>query len=274
MKIGIIGYGSMGKMLLEKFIETKSVKEADIFLSTEKFEEIENLNKQYRQINICKENIDAAKNADILFLCVKPLDIMPVLSEIISGIKNSCHIISLAGYILFQQLEQICVNQKISKIMPSVTAEVYKSMTLICHNDYVKDEDKNRIEQLLECFGKNIRVTESELGMASDLTSSMPGFICAILKVITNEAEKRASISKETIAAMVTETMYGTGKLLVEKNITFDDLINRVATKGGITEEGTKVIYEKLPPVINEVFEKTSQKVELTIEKIKNLLIP
>ena len=269
MKIGIIGYGSMGKMLLEKFIETKSVKESDIFLSTEKFEEIMNLNKIYPQINICKENTDTAKNADILFLCVKPLDITLVLSEVINNIKDNCHIISLAGYILFQQLEQICAKRKISKVMPSVTAEVYKSMTLICHNDYVKDEDKNRIEQLLECFGKNIRVTESELGMASDLTSSMPGFICAILKVITNEAEKHTSISRDRIVTMVTETMYGTGKLLVEKNITFDDLINRVATKGGITEEGTKVIDEKLPQVMNEMFEKTSQKIELTIEKIK-----
>jgi len=269
MKIGIIGYGSMGKMLLEKFIETKSIKESDIFLSTEKFEEIMNLNKIYPQINICKENRDAAKNADILFLCVKPLDIMPVLSEIIGNIKDDCHIISLAGYILFQQLEQICTNRKITKVMPNVNAEVYSSITLVCHNDYVKDADKNRIEQLLECFGKNIRVTESELGIASDLTSSMPGFICAILKVITNVAEKHTTISKEQIATMVTETMYGTGKLLVEKNITFDDLINRVATKGGITEEGARVIDEKLPPVIDEMFEKTLQKIELTIEKVK-----
>ncbi|MCL1832904.1 MAG: NAD(P)-binding domain-containing protein [Leptospirales bacterium] len=89
MKIGIIGYGSMGKMLLEKFIETKSVNEADIFLATEIFEDIVNLNKIYPQINICKENIVAAKNADILFLCVKPLDITLLLSEIISSIKNN-----------------------------------------------------------------------------------------------------------------------------------------------------------------------------------------
>ena len=270
MKVGIIGYGNMGKMLLEKFIETESIKASDISLSTEIFEDIKNLNNIYPQINICKKNVDAAKNVDILFICVKPLDMSLVLSEIIGSINDNCHIVSLAGYILFQQLEQICTGRKISKIMPSVTAEVYESMTLVCHNEYVKDEDKNRIEQLLECFGKNIRVTESELGMASDFCSSMPGFIAAILKVITNEAEKYTSLSKETIVKMVTETMYGTGKLLVEKNITFDDLINKVATKGGVTEEGTKVIEEKLPQVMNEMFEKTLRKIELIIEKTKH----
>ena len=68
---------------------------------------------------------------------------------------------------------------------------------------------------------------------------------------------------------MLTETIYGTGKLLVEKNITFDTLINRVATKGGVTEEGTKVIDEKLPQIINEMFEKTSRKIELIIERTR-----
>jgi pyrroline-5-carboxylate reductase len=56
----------------------------------------------------------------------------------------------------------------------------------------------------------------------------------------------------DDIVRMVIETMYGTGKLLLEKGITFDNLINRVATKGGITEEGTKTIENKLPEIIIE----------------------
>jgi len=54
--------------------------------------------------------------------------------------------------------------------------------------------------------------------------------------------------------------MYGTGKLLLDKNMSFDELINRVATKGGITEEGVKIIEKKLPETINEMFEKTLEK--------------
>jgi pyrroline-5-carboxylate reductase len=52
MRIGIIGYGSMGKMLLQKLIETKSVIESDLFLSTEIYDKIVNLNNVYPQINI------------------------------------------------------------------------------------------------------------------------------------------------------------------------------------------------------------------------------
>ncbi|MDR1325232.1 MAG: hypothetical protein LBK00_04265 [Treponema sp.] len=54
--------------------------------------------------------------------------------------------------------------------------------------------------------------------------------------------------------------------------MTFEELINRVATKGGITEEGTKIIGGKLPGIINEVFEKTLEKREIITEKAQKIL--
>ncbi|MDR0561852.1 MAG: hypothetical protein LBG73_04105, partial [Spirochaetaceae bacterium] len=86
-------------------------------------------------------------------------------------------------------------------------------------------------------------------------------------KVITDEAEKHAALDKKQIIQMVIETVYGTEKLLLEKEMTFDNLIDRVATKGGITEEGVKIIEEKLPEVINEMFIKTLEKRKITTEK-------
>ena len=161
-KIGIIGYGSMGKMICSKFIESKIIKEADLFIANRTYEKIMHLNTSYPQINVCKNNTGAAKNADMIFICVKPLKIKNVLLEIIKDIKNSCHIISLNGSVLFKQLEQICINRKISKVIPSVTAEINQSVTLMCHNDYVKNEDKNNLKELLECFGTALEIPEKK----------------------------------------------------------------------------------------------------------------
>jgi pyrroline-5-carboxylate reductase len=272
-KIGIIGYGSMGKMMLLKFAKSEMVDEPNLFIANRTFEKIIDLNKIYPKINICKNNIELAKNADILFICVKPLEIKVVLMEIMNEINNNCHIISLNGSVLFNQLEQICGNMKVSKVIPSVTAEINQSVTLVCHNNLVEDENKNYLNKLLESFGTVIEIPEMEIGMGSELTSCMPGFIGAIFKVITDEAEKHTSINKKDIVKMVIETMYGTGKLLLEKEMTFDNLIDRVATKGGITEEGTKIIEKKLPVIINEMFEKTLEKRRATTEKAKNEFI-
>jgi pyrroline-5-carboxylate reductase len=269
-KIGVIGYGSMGKMILEKFINSRIIEAENIFIANRTYDKIINLNRNFPQINISKENDYVAENVDILFICVKPLEIKTVLMEIISGVKDNCHIISLNGSILFKQLEQICVNKKISKVIPSVTAEINKSVTLICHNDNVKDDDKTILKILLECFGITIEIPEMEIGMISELTSCMPGFIGAMFKVITDEAEKHTKINKKDIIKMVIETMYGTGKLLLEKDMTFDDLIKRVATKKGITEEGTKVIENKFPETIEEMFVKTLEKRKTIAESAQN----
>jgi pyrroline-5-carboxylate reductase len=268
-KVGIIGYGSMGKMLFSKFIESKIINETNLFISNRTYNKINDLNRIYSKINICKNNIDLGKEVDTLFICVKPLEIKIVLNEIFKDMKNDCHIVSLNGSVLFKQLEQICINRKISKVIPSVTAEINQSVTLTCHNNFVGNGDKDELKRLLESFGTVIEIPETEMGMGSELTSCMPGFIGAIFKVITDEAEKHTLVNKKDIIEMVLETMYGTGKLLLEKGMTFDNLIDRVATKGGITEEGTKIIGERLPEIINEMFEKTLEKRKTTMEKVE-----
>ncbi|MDR1839616.1 MAG: NAD(P)-binding domain-containing protein [Treponema sp.] len=268
-KIGIIGYGSMGKMIFYKFIEAKVIPENNIFLSNRTYDKIIDLKTIFPKLNIYKSNRDVAKNANILFICVKPFEIKYVLTEIIAEVNDDCHIVSLNGSVLFEQIEKICKNRKISKVIPSVTAEINQSVTLICHNKYVKNSDKNTLNLLLESFGTIAEIPEAEIGMGSELTSCMPGFIGAIFKVITDEAEKHTSIDKNEIIKMVVETLCGTGKLLLEKEMTFEQLINRVATKGGITEEGTKVIDAKMPEIINELFEKTLEKRKITAEKVQ-----
>jgi pyrroline-5-carboxylate reductase len=149
-KIGIIGYGSMGKMILSKFTQSKIIDESDLFIANRTFEKIRDLKEIYPKINICKNNIDLVKNVDILFICVKPTEIKTVLTEIFRKIKNDCHIVSLNGSISLNQLEQICVNKKISKVIPSITAEVNQSVTLVCHNNVVEDENKNYLKKLSE----------------------------------------------------------------------------------------------------------------------------
>ncbi|MDR1073733.1 MAG: NAD(P)-binding domain-containing protein [Treponema sp.] len=53
MKIGIIGYGSIGKMILEKFIEAKIVEQEKLFVSNRTYDKIMDLNEIYPRLNIC-----------------------------------------------------------------------------------------------------------------------------------------------------------------------------------------------------------------------------
>ena len=63
--------------------------------------------------------------------------------------------------------------------------------------------------------------------------------------------------------------MRGTANYLLEKDVAFEELVSRVATKGGITEEGTKVINVKLPEIISEIFARTLEKLRVTTENVQ-----
>ena len=68
---------------------------------------------------------------------------------------------------------------------------------------------------------------------------------------------------------MVLETLNATGELMLQKDMCFDDVVKRVATKGGITEVGSRVIYDGFPEIADEMFEKTHAKRRETAFKEK-----
>ena len=265
MKIGIIGYGSMGRMITEKIAASGVLNAGDIFVANRSKEKLQTIPEG---VIVCESNADVAKNSDIVFLCVRPIDLKNVLSEIASSISTNSFVVSLNGSITFDMLSKI-FSGKIAKVIPSVTAEVDRSQTLVCYNEKVEEKDKQELEKLLRSFGNVIELPETEVGMGSELVSCMPGFIASIFDVLCTSAKKHTSIPDDQVVKMVLQTMCATGELMLSKDMSFEDVVTRVATKGGITEEGTKVVYEGFPDTADLLFEKTLEKRRSTAEKAK-----
>ena len=261
MKIGIIGYGSMGKMLLWKFSKAGNIAKQDLLVSNRTMEKLEEAKAVATVIGSRK----LASEADIIFICVRPVDLKQVLEEIRYDIKSDALLVSLNGSISFDSIHKI-VNGKTAKVIPSLTAEIGRSQTLVCFDQNVSDGDKAVLKDLLGSIGDVIELPENEMGMGSELVSCMPGFIASIFDVICKSAEGHTSIPKDQIVKMVLNTMSATGDLMLQKDMTFEDVVTRVATKGGITEEGTKVVYEQFPETADKLFEKTLEKRRLTTE--------
>ena len=256
MKIGIIGYGSMGKMIYEKISQSEYLTGTELYISNRTKDKVSHL-ADY--CTVCDTNKELASLADIVFMCVRPVDMKTVVTEIKDSLNEQTLLVSLNGSIRFEQLESVCKN-KIVKVIPSVTAEVNQSQTLVCYNELVTEEDKAVLKNILQCMGNIIELPEEEMGMGSELVSCMPGFIAAIFHEICVSAKQHTNIPDGEIVRMVLNTMVGTGRLMLEKNYSFEHVVSRVATKGGITEEGTKVIHEQLPEVMDELFNRTLEK--------------
>ena len=262
MKIGIIGYGSMGKMLLWKFSSNSKIAREDLYIANRTREKV----LEAEEIAVVCDNRTLASECDIVFVCVRPVDMKAVLSDISTSLKDGALLVTLNGSITFDMIKKV-VDVKTAKVIPSLTAEIDRSQTIVCYNGLVSADDKVILRNLLASIGEVIELPENEVGMGSELVSCMPGFIASIFDVICTSAESHTSIPRDQIVRMVLNTMSATGDLMLEKDLSFEDTVNRVATKGGITEEGTKVIYDMFPAAADEMFNKTLAKRKLTASK-------
>lgn len=188
MRIGIIGYGSMGKMLLWKFSES-GISKDDLYVSNRTPEKLE----EVRDIAVLCGNTEAAECADIVFVCVRPSDLKPVLTEIAPCLKGETLLVTLNGSVPFNLIRAV-TDHKTAKVIPSLTAEINRSQTIVCYNDLVTESDKEKLRRLLGVIGEVIELPENEVGMGSELVSCMPGFIASIFDVICESAGKHTKI--------------------------------------------------------------------------------
>ncbi len=260
MNVGIIGYGSMGKMLAEKFAASGKPADGTLLVSSRTKEKLTALPPG---VTACGSNRELAARADMIFLCVRPEDMKGIMEEIVPVMKQDALLVSLNGSVPFAQLEKIS-GGKIAKAIPSVTAEINRSQTLVCRNRRVGEKDRERLKELLESIGEVVELPENEIGMGSELVSCMPGFIASVFDVICRSARKHTEIPAGQVAQMVLKTMAATGEMMIRDQSAFEEIVSRVATKGGITEEGTKIIYEQFPAIADRLFEATLEKRRLT----------
>jgi pyrroline-5-carboxylate reductase len=265
---GFIGYGSMGSMLVKQLINSGGVEQDNIIITRKKLEKLDEIRKEWPGINLAAEITEVVRNAKYLFICVKPLEYFDVLEEIKTVVSPKQHIICIAGSLEIRDMESI-LPCKITKLMPTLISEANEGITLLCHNGAVNEAEAAALEKVLEGFTKLKRVREDAFGFASEFTSCGPGFFAAILQEFVEAGYRYSdSFTREELTELTAWTVYGTAKLMLENRMDFKEVIERVATKGGITEEGVMVFRDDLPQVFEKMFDRTMGKRKAVEEKL------
>ncbi|MFL0449259.1 pyrroline-5-carboxylate reductase ProG [Bacillus altitudinis] len=256
--IGIIGYGSMADMMVQKWLD-KGVLHASQFMihTRSETERLQQLKEKNQHVNICSLD-DISASCDVVFVCVPPLAVLDVLDQL-SPAKTSLHIVSVAAAVTLDKLMQH-TNQSVSRYIPTLTSAVGTGVSLVAHGETAGQEAQERLRRLLSAFSIVREVEEDRFDAASNLTSSSPGFIAAIFEEMARAAVRNSELSLEEAYEFLTYALLGTGQVLVERGLTFAETVNRVATKGGITGEGAAVIQQQAPQMFDDLFTQTMKK--------------
>ncbi len=260
MKIGFIGYGSMGSMIINGLLDSQAVKEENIIISNRNVEKLSKLKSKYPLIEITDDNKVVGKKADRIFIFVNTGSVKEVVEELSSHGSSNMHIIHIAAGLTMSTLTLI-FKGKVTRVIPSLTSLSRRGISLINHNELVEENEKKFVEDLFGVISQVKIIDEGNFEAATTITSSGPAFISFIMARYAHMATLYSGISPEEAQDMVKNVLDGTSKLLCQGH-GFEEIVERVATKGGITQEGIDIMDSKLEDMFQELFKKIGAKNE------------
>ena len=250
-KIGIIGIGNVGSMLLRKFVELNLFSEENIYVANRSPEKLESLRGKYPSINICNSNIELTKKCSNILLCVEPLNLPYVLLEIKPYINEKTYLMVSTSMVKHEDIRKFH-GGSITIFMPTLISMVNGGVSLVFHNEHVDKQKKEFFHNLLNSFSEVKVLGEEDINVSQNLTASFPGFFAEIMLEFVKAISKHSqNVSDEDLEHMLLVSLLGASRLHLEKNMSFEETINRVSTKVGITYEGVKVFKETLPVVFD-----------------------
>lgn len=266
-KVGFIGTGSMGSILMRAFVKAGVLDKNRIFASDKISGKVKALESDLGIQG--KDNISVAHDSDVIFLCVKPFDVKPVLEGIKAELNSSKLLISIAVGVMISDIESR-VRARVVKVIPSVNARVRAGISLVCFGKGTDKDKRFVMEELFGKISKSVEIKEEDFGVCMDLTSCAPAFMAYIMNEFAKAGSRKSqgSLSGQVTENLVKETMLGTARLLTEERMRFEEIVGKVATKGGITEEGIKVLQAELEEPPN-IFDKAMNATDLKRKKLK-----
>ncbi|OIJ16670.1 late competence protein ComER [Anaerobacillus alkalilacustris] len=269
MKIGIIGTGSMGSILIEAFIEANAITPSQLIITNRTPKKALFFKENFPEIKVVETANEVAAKANLIFLCVKPLQFHPLLKDLRSILTDDKIVISITSPISIEQLQSI-VPCKVARVIPSITNRALTGTSLVSYGTTCTTIDKEKINNLMKHISTPVTIDENITRVASDIASCGPAFFSFLVQSFIDAAVRQTEITEEEATQLASEMVIGLGKLLEKRIFTLPTLQERVSVPGGVTGEGIKVLREEVGDMFDLLFQQTHAKYFEDLEKVKN----
>jgi pyrroline-5-carboxylate reductase len=211
-KIAVIGAGNMGTALLRGILASGWGEKAKLVASHPKREKASAIAKEL-DIKISSNNVEAARDADIIILGVKPQILETVLLEIKPVLREDQTLISVAAGFPTARIEAIVGRSTpVVRAMPNVAAIVKQSATALCGGRYAKAGHMAEARKIFESIGLVLELPEGQLDAVTGLSGTGPMYIFQIIEGLS-DAGVRVGLSRDVAAALSIQTVVGAAKM-------------------------------------------------------------
>lgn len=242
-KLGILGLGKMGGLLLEALLRQKVVGSRQVFATVHHPERAEKLQQQF-SVPVSTDNRKLAQESDVILLGVKPNVVAEVVREIAPFLTPQKLLISIAASVPTSFIEQLLDSEiPVVRAMPNTPCTVACGMTGICGGTFAGPAHLELTRKVFESVGRTVTVDEKHMDAVTGLSASGPAFIYIILESLA-EAGVKVGLPRDVATLLAAQTVHGAAKVVLETGSHPALLKDAVTTPAGCTIDGVMELEE------------------------------
>lgn len=229
----------MGGATALGLVRSGAVEASDVYVTARHEESL----LRFREYGIVAstDNGAAAKDADILFIAVKPWQIEGMLSALKPCIGRQTLIASIAPGISPEALAGLLPQgQRIAYVIPNTAIEICRSMTYVSPVT-ASDEDMAVLKSLFSRAGKVQQVPVELMLSGTSLSSCGIAYALRYIEAAASAGEEVGLSAADALEA-VCQTVLGAASLLEANGSQPSEGIRKVTTPDGLTERGLKAM--------------------------------
>ncbi|MCL2633596.1 MAG: pyrroline-5-carboxylate reductase [Oscillospiraceae bacterium] len=238
--LGIIGIGNMGEVII-RGVDNKSFARLygyDAFSDKRAFIE------EYGGIWLNSE-LEVVEKCKYILLAVKPQSVDELLRKIAPAVTADKVIISICAGITAEFIRSRTLpSTKVIRIMPNTPMMLGLGASAVSTDELTSRDELQFALSVFGGLGINEVIPPDKMNEIICINASSPAFIYLFAKGFTDYAVQQG-ISEKAALNLFSQTLIGSGKMLMDSGMSVDDLISQVASKGGTTEAGLSQLHEK-----------------------------
>ncbi|MDI7275415.1 MAG: pyrroline-5-carboxylate reductase [Anaerolineae bacterium] len=235
-RLAFIGAGVMGEAMIKGLLSQRLVLPEMVVASDPRAERAAELAARYG-IHGTTDNVEAAGQAQIVVLSVKPQVLTPVLAQLRGHVRDEALVLSIIAGARIETISRGLDHHKIVRVMPNTPAQIGQGMSVWISTGEVDRRQREQAQMILRALGEEIVVDDEDyLDMATALSGTGPAYVFLFMEALI-DAGVHLGFSRRVAQQLVLQTLQGSVAYARQSNLHPAELRNQVTSPGGTSAE-------------------------------------
>ena len=241
--VAVLGAGKMGGILLQAFLKQNLFAADQIHATVAHTERAVALSTQWG-VDVSTNNLEAARQADLVLVGVKPFQVPDLITEIRPALTPAKTIVSFAASVKTRSIEDAAgIEIPVIRAMPNTPSALGAGAAGLCRGRFVSAAQMDLAQRIFETVGRAVIVDEKHMDAVTGLSASGPAYIYIVIEALA-EAGVKVGLPRDTATQLAAQTVFGAGKMVLETGYHPALLKDAVTTPAGCTVDGILELEE------------------------------